>query len=566
MPSNSQEGRWRRVSREAIRLISQLTDGSLSESDAARLRQILAHDDDTLAYYVRWFDLHAALHDDLVRSGFDPFTLARRSRRRDQENAVSKWLTRHATRWAPVALAVAATGLVAIAWRAEPTGVVPVAQSPPITAADGFQRLDNPSIQRFREKDSETIAVVTKTLDARWGDRADCHIGSALGRGRLRLTRGVAQIEFLSGANVVLEAPAEIELQSAMAMRCVAGKIRANVPNPAIGFVVETPSKRVVDLGTEFAVRVGAGGDEVHVLDGEVRLEPSTSAARSPAADEPQILRIGQAIRTDRGGSTSLVNASPIDFLGRQRLAELASRESTSRVAQWQDYRSRLKADESVVLNYGFNADHEWQRMLLHDGPHAADSLEGAIVGCQWSEGRWPWKRALEFKRLNDRVRLSIPGEYESVTFSCWLRIDGFDRWLSSILLTDGHELGEPHWQFTETGQLLLGVKAGDVSSDYLSPSVLRLLDVGRWLHVACVYDGGEKRVTHYLDGKPVARLPIEEETKIRFGAAEIGNWVGEGFVDHTVRSLNGRIDELLLFSRPLSGKEIGELYVQGRP
>ena len=43
---------------------------------------------------------------------------------------------------------------------------------------------------------------------------------------------------------------------------------------------------------------------------------------------------------------------------------------------------------------------------------------DGIIVGCQWTEGRWPGKRALEFRSVSDRVRLDVPGEFEALTLS----------------------------------------------------------------------------------------------------------------------------------------------------
>lgn len=544
-------------------LVSELTDGQLSDSGRDRLIELVATDDESLAYYIAWTDLHAALHYDLVGGDIDVLAFAgQRSRPNAGGLTPSGWArpTRPlARRLAIGAVALAASVAVLLFSPLGPDGWEPRGE----TTAATVERFDHPRIQEFRAKAGLPVAVIANAVGAKWNSPVDLRIGSDVSAGSLRLVEGIAQIEFVSGANVVLEGPAEIELLSPMLVRCVSGKLRAHVPNQAIGFVVETPSKRVVDLGTEFAVSVGSMGDEVHVLDGEVRLELKEAKLASVS---PRILRLGEAVRTDRAGGTSDVNARPIDFLGRERLAELASRESTNRIEQWREYRRRLIADESVVLNYGFDAGPEWERILPHTGKARVDSLNGAIVGCRWSEGRWPWKRALDFKRTSDRVRLSVPGEYESVTFSCWLRIDGFDRWLSSIFLTDGHERGEPHWQFTETGQILLGVKVGEASSEYLSPSVLRLVDVGRWLHLACVYDGPGRSVTHYLDGKAVASLPIENETKIRFGAAEVGNWVGTGFVDHTVRSLNGRMDELLIFDRPLSGDEISELHHQGQP
>jgi len=45
-----------------------------------------------------------------------------------------------------------------------------------------------------------------------------------------------------------------------------------------------------------------------------------------------------------------------------------------------------------------------------------ADSPNGAIIGAQWTRGRWPGIGALNFKRVTDRVRLNIPGSYDAIT------------------------------------------------------------------------------------------------------------------------------------------------------
>src|SRR5262249_10888427 len=149
-------------------------------------------------------------------------------------------------------------------------------------------------------------------------------------------------------------------------------------------------------------------------------------------------------------------------------------------------------------------------RVLRNRSQADLPSLNGAIVGCHWTEGRWPGKAALEFKGVEDRVRLDGPGEFRSMTLSCWVRIDGFDRRLSSLFLTDGHDIGEAHWQFTNNGQLLLGVEAEHLhSEEYLSPSLLRPTDLGRWIHLACVYNDEAREVVHFIDGERVCSIPI---------------------------------------------------------
>ena len=64
------------------------------------------------------------------------------------------------------------------------------------------------------------------------------------------------------------------------------GLARAKVPEPAKGFAVKTESGDIVDLGTEFAIKVGKGGSDVRVLDGEVELRPR---GKNPRGQESNV-------------------------------------------------------------------------------------------------------------------------------------------------------------------------------------------------------------------------------------------------------------------------------------
>ena len=53
----------------------------------------------------------------------------------------------------------------------------------------------------------------------------------------------------------------------------------------------------------------------------------------------------------------------------------------------------------------------------------------------------------------------------------------------------------------------------------------------------------------------------------MRIGRAEIGNWNdGSGKSTYSLRNLNGRVDELVIFGRALQPEEIGRLWSSGRP
>ena len=74
---------------------------------------------------------------------------------------------------------------------------------------------------------------------------------------------------------LVIEAPASFDIHSSDFVRLSDGRLAANVPPEGVGFTVDTPDAEVVDYGTEFAVEViGEHGCEVHVFNGEVKVQP----------------------------------------------------------------------------------------------------------------------------------------------------------------------------------------------------------------------------------------------------------------------------------------------------
>jgi Concanavalin A-like lectin/glucanases superfamily len=95
---------------------------------------------------------------------------------------------------------------------------------------------------------------------------------------------------------------------------------------------------------------------------------------------------------------------------------------------------------------------------------------------------------------------------------------------------------------------------------------VLRPEDLGRWVHLACVYNGAAGYVAHYVDGEEASREEVRIPTKLSVGASEIGNWVPQDLQDYRIRSLNGRLDEFILFSAPLNEEMIREIYDAGKP
>ncbi len=172
-----------------------------------------------------------------------------------------------------------------------------------------------------------------------------------------------------------------------------------------------SPNVELVDLGTEFGMDVsGDGSASVHVFDGKVELYES-GADRSPQTR--QEFTESESALVSVGGRIAPSNAKPVEYVSSSQLLQLASTRNTARLEQWKTKQQSLADDPQVVLHYAFEKDATSSRLLRdlqfsHERTSNSERLDGAIVGCRWTEGRWSGKDAWEFKHPGDRVRLQI--------------------------------------------------------------------------------------------------------------------------------------------------------------
>jgi hypothetical protein len=419
------------------------------------------------------------------------------------------------------------------------------------------------------EGSDDTIAILLRAPRAVW-EQSDLptHTGAALPPGLLRLRSGVAHLEFYSGATVILEGPAEFRLVSANEGFCVRGKLRVTVPPQAEGFTIRSPRLNVVDRGTEFGLLVdGKDRTEVHVFQGKVEWSGTAPGAPAPPSEE---LTTGRGIRVDGTAAVKPIKPDSAAFVSAGDLTRRLAAETLRRHKTWVAASEALRKDRSLELYYSFQAGQPWGR-TLHDNAHPGRTAhDGAIVGCAWVPGRWAGKDALEFKRVSDRVRFHLPGEFRSLTLMAWVRVDALPHRFNSLMMTDGWEAGAPHWHIGDEGHLALGVQGGRGKGgwNYTTHRVFQPYRLGQWTHLAVVYHGDEERVTHHVDGEPVADEPTRFSTPLRIKDAELGNWnLGSRRNEkRPIRYFSGCIDEFMLFSRALDEQEVRRLYSQGRP
>lgn len=412
---------------------------------------------------------------------------------------------------------------------------------------------------------SNAVAMLNKAVDASWMPDSEIpRLGSPLAPGPLRLKSGLVQVVFYSGARIGVQGPAELELISQNRASCRQGLLTVEVPPQAKGFRVDTPQVSATDLGTSFGLAVNNHQTQVHVFKGRVELQSALGKTN-------QVIVATSGATVDDLGTVRLL---PADSGAFGLLFDLQTKSSVAdglRFQQWRAASGLLNNDPSLLLHFDFEQSRSPDWRLHNSGNLSASVPDATIVGGQWSSGRWPEKRALEFQSVSDRVRLSVPGEFQALTLAAWVRVQGLDRKFNSLFMSDGFDAGTVHWLIRNDGVLgltVVGHQPGNYQIIASSP-VIAFDSYGMWMHVAVVLDGKAKRVVHYLNGQPVSEKALKINPPFRIGAAELGNWNADGFPGNDpslIRNFSGAIDEFCVFSRALEPDEIHALYVDGKP
>lgn len=420
---------------------------------------------------------------------------------------------------------------------------------------------------------SPIVGLLTETVDARWHHSSiSAQAGQDIRAGRMELQWGLARVRFDSGADVVIEGPAQVEFLTAKSMKLHEGKVYARVGQEAAGFAVFTPAGKVLDIGTEFGVYVKPTGvSQVQVYQGEVCLYPDNAS---------------HFVRMFSGDAASFQSGGQLQNIAFQSMNFVRHEEMEARVKSGQDSYYRWKAavinlhrDPALAAHYFYAQDETNPGRLVNAAPLAGRQTDGQFGddqrgGPTWVTGRWPNKPAVRFERDKEQVilvgsdrLLSVNGPLTISTWVCFPNPQALGGHLVSC--RDEYHVNyqfsffDDHYFYSYQSNRFEFLRFNEKGSSgaYSRPLTY---ETDTWYHMATVYDG--HAVKFYINGKLYEQKNYQKsidsrDTQLILGAMKINDryMLKEGDFD-------GIVDELMIFSRCLSGAEIQSIYETGVP
>ena len=261
-------------------------DGELGQADQFRLKEWLLSSPSHMEQFVRHSFLHAQLAEQFspanVESNSEPKLTNKTPIRPRRHSRRARAGNNHAYRHVAAAILMIAALTGVVLWISNHRRPSPVLGP---------------------------VAHIQEAEFVRWGNTDQpCEVGSSLKAGRMKLVAGMIRLRMKTGAEVLLEAPADMELQRANRIRLNSGALTVFCPKQAHGFEVQTPEALFTDLGTRFGVLVESGQVEAHVFEGEIQ-------AKVAKADHASNYSAGRGVNITASGDVRAIKSRPEKFL-----------------------------------------------------------------------------------------------------------------------------------------------------------------------------------------------------------------------------------------------------------
>lgn len=397
----------------------------------------------------------------------------------------------------------------------------------------------------FTPKSSAEVAKVIESYQAQWKSETPILLHAK----EYQLESGLAKIEFKNGAKIILEGPSEIRLESANGVHLSYGRLVAYVSSQALGFTVKTDQAEYIDLGTKFAIQANKdGSSECHVFEGKVQL----ARERQPHV----MIEAGQAKGVAGNGEVLSKTLSHFD-LGRQ-IEDVANLPikwdryekavlDSGPVGYWCFYDEEpcLKPSKLVVVGGSFK-----QVELLADCLRTENN--NTYLLCDGKKGAVTIQSTTELEKgftIMFHLRLDHTGPQVIMRQLMSERQNKYSREL--ILNSD-------------TSFTLTSLVGDDLEEERLKFSTCelvkhKLIKSQQWYHVAYTVSRDWTQQRLFIDGKLLCKSVTGQRNRFESDFNPMS--FGSGLHVSDESSMQGAIDNLIVFNKPLSEEDILKIY-----
>jgi hypothetical protein len=332
-------------------LVAAFCDREITDEEVLSLEQLLLADEGNLKAFVRFMDLHrclvnrvmedaelapSSMASSVVHTAFEQVlsecvlpdlatqepVVSRPAKVSVRFGRWSRWL--HSPGAAACAVAICFYGGFAIlAWNLRPD------PSSKTAWEHGYEVTQSGKLPTPSAVVAKLIAEKDCVWHAAHQDKIP-HVGTRLRADELlQLRSGVAEVVFTTGASVAIKGPCNLKILASNKGYLRSGKLAAHVPVQASGFEVETPTARIVDLGTDFRLDVNREETRLAVIAGKVDLLPVNVVDNSGKrmVGLPRRVVAGQAVAvTANAKGAAAVRATKFDAEWASAIAREAPR------------------------------------------------------------------------------------------------------------------------------------------------------------------------------------------------------------------------------------------------
>jgi hypothetical protein len=263
-------------------LVNQFLDGSISDSDLVVLENAIRENPAARKLLMEYCQLHIDLAvDTSIDVGADR-AMQEFQRQQQRVSAAAPSASRakavsfHAIpttfgRSAMFALGALAAVICCTAWiKLHPS------QQPSIDIRTSLATRPPASTQAF-EQSTVPVAYLTSTNGCAWGSGSPQirAVGSSVQSGdELSLHEGIAEFRLASGVALSIEGPAALIMTSPTSLVVQHGKVSAYVPWAVSDFKMAAGNCRITTSDAEFGVRVAGGDVDIHAFSGQLLVGP----------------------------------------------------------------------------------------------------------------------------------------------------------------------------------------------------------------------------------------------------------------------------------------------------